>query len=121
MAGVVDLQALLEGAQGSGPQWGTESEQLDATLLTWQAGEGVQEHVNQEVDVLVVALRGSATVTIDDESAVLSAGQIALIPKGTRRSILAREPFAHLNVHPLRKRLDPLGGSSFRGRQLPGV
>jgi len=40
--------------QGSGPVWGTASEDLNATLLSWQAGGGPPEHVNEERDVLVV-------------------------------------------------------------------
>jgi hypothetical protein len=39
---------------------GTESEELNATLLYWRAGEGPAEHVNDERDVLVVVLAGSA-------------------------------------------------------------
>ncbi len=59
---VVDVAAF----EGEGPVWGTASEDLNATLLVWPAGDGTPSHVNDERDVLVVVLAGSATVTIDD-------------------------------------------------------
>jgi quercetin dioxygenase-like cupin family protein len=117
---VADLSALLAQVTSSGPQWGAESEDLDMTLLSWKAGEGIASHVNDEVDVLVVALDGEAEVAIDERSHGLAAGQAILIPKGCARSILAGAAgFSHLNVHRRRKRLTPdLGGSAW-SRRLP--
>jgi hypothetical protein len=47
---IVDLTEL----EGRGPAWGTASEELNATLLVWRAGEGQPEHVNEGRDVAVV-------------------------------------------------------------------
>ena len=54
---------------------------LNATLLSWNAGEGVAEHANAEIDVIVVVLAGSASVTIDGELA--HSGTVTFNPVGS--------------------------------------
>jgi iron-sulfur cluster repair protein YtfE (RIC family) len=44
---------------GGGPVWGQASDELNATLLAWGAGEGPAEHVNDERDVLVFLVDGA--------------------------------------------------------------
>jgi quercetin dioxygenase-like cupin family protein len=84
----------------SGPVWGTGSEELNATLLHWRAGEGPPEHVNAERDVLVVVLAGSVIVSTDEDERELAAGDAAIIAKGRRRKISAgREGVRYLSVH----------------------
>ena len=65
--------AALEGAMatpmGGGPVWGDASDDLNATLLEWSAGTGPPEHVNDERDVLVFVVDGSAKLDLDDEQA----------------------------------------------------
>ena len=72
-----------------GPVWGTKSEELNATILEWAAGEGTPEHVNAERDVAVVVLEGSGQLELDGEPQELVAGEVTVIPKGTRRRIVA--------------------------------
>jgi hemerythrin-like domain-containing protein/quercetin dioxygenase-like cupin family protein len=85
---------------GSGPVWGAESEELNATLLYWQAGEGPTEHVNVERDVLVVVLAGSVIVSTDEDEHELAAGEATIIGKGRRRKISAGpEGVRYLSVH----------------------
>lgn len=85
---------------GGGPVWGTESEELNATLLDWRAGEGPAEHVNDERDVLVVVLAGSAIVSTEDEERELTTGETTIIAKGRRRKISAgRHGVRYLSVH----------------------
>jgi quercetin dioxygenase-like cupin family protein len=72
-----------------GPVWGTESEELNATILEWAAGEGTPEHVNAERDVAVVVLAGDGEALVDGEALPLRAGEVTVIPKGTRRRIVA--------------------------------
>jgi quercetin dioxygenase-like cupin family protein len=96
------LTALADAAarNGSGPVWGAESEDLNATLLDWRAGEGPSEHVNDERDVLVVVLEGSAIVRTEDEERELAAGETTIIAKGRRRKISAgRHGVRYLSVH----------------------
>ncbi|HZS30857.1 MAG TPA: cupin domain-containing protein [Gaiellaceae bacterium] len=72
-----------------GPVWGAASEDLNATLLEWPAGEGPAEHVNEARDVLYVVLSGSATLTLDGEPRELGAGEATIVEKGARRALVA--------------------------------
>lgn len=96
-AAVVDL---LAAAGGSGPLWGTETEDLNATLLAWPPGEGAPEHVNTERDVLLVVVAGSATVTLGAELHAVGAGSALVLEKGRPRSITAGpDGVRYLSVH----------------------
>lgn len=78
----------------------TEGEELNANLVRFPTGRGVGEHVNSEVDVLLVGISGSGTVTVDGEEHALSAGILVLVPQGARRSVRsASEDFVYLGVH----------------------
>jgi mannose-6-phosphate isomerase-like protein (cupin superfamily) len=91
---------------GGGPTWGVESEELNATVLAWSPGRGVAEHVNDERDVLVCVLDGSATVTVDGEGHALAAGDALIVAKGARRAILAGPGgVRYLSAHRRRPRL----------------
>ena len=70
------------------------------------------EHTNTEVDVAMVVLQGRGAVEIDGERHELRAGNLVVLPKGVRRSIVAlTADFRYLNVHKRRRRLMPtLGG-----------
>jgi quercetin dioxygenase-like cupin family protein len=82
------------------------SSDLNANLVRFGTGEGIGEHVNDEVEVIVLGVTGSGIVTVDREEHVLSAGMLVLIPKGARRStVSASEDFAYLTVHRRRRPL----------------
>ena len=94
--GAVDLLS----SSGTGPLWGMASTDLNATLLAWRPGHVVAEHVNEELDVLVVVLSGNGTATIDGEPHDLTAGSAILVPRGTRRQINAGDAgLRYLSVH----------------------
>jgi quercetin dioxygenase-like cupin family protein len=79
---------------------GLASDELNATLVSWNAGNGPPEHVNEERDVLVVVLDGSATVRVDNEEQSLARGEMAIIAKGRRREITAGgDGVRYLSVH----------------------
>jgi mannose-6-phosphate isomerase-like protein (cupin superfamily) len=83
-----------------GPVWGQASDDLNVTLLAWGAGDGPVEHVNDERDVLVFLVDGSATITVDDEVRDLRAGDALIVAKGRRRKITAgRSGVRYLSVH----------------------
>ena len=106
---IVDLTAL----DGRGPAWGTASEDLNATLLVWRPGEGQPEHVNEGRDVAIVVLAGSGVVTVDGAAHDLRAGTLAIVPRGSTRSIVAGpEGLRCLTVH---RRRGGLGMTNFRG------
>lgn len=92
--------------EGKGPLWGTETDDLNATLLDWPAGGGTAEHVNEERDVLLVVLAGSATVTLDGEDLSVASGEAIVVEKGRRRRITAGpEGVRYLSVHVRRPKL----------------
>lgn len=106
LAGVEVRADRSEALEGRGPIWGAESEDLNATLLTWSAGEGPPEHVNDERDVLICVLDGAATIAVDGKEQELSAGETSIVEKGTRRRITAGPRGArYLSVHLRRPRL----------------
>ena len=89
------------GAGREGVIWTLEgSVDLNANLVRFEAGGGVGEHVNDEVDVLFVGVSGSGTVEVDGEEHPLSGGTLVFAPRGARRSVRsASEDFAYLSVH----------------------
>ena len=92
----VDLAQL----QGEGPLWGLASSDLNATLLSWSPGHEVAEHVNADLDVLVVVLEGSGVVRVDGREHVVGADQVLLIEKGAARSFAAGAGgLRYLSVH----------------------
>lgn len=72
-----------------GPVWGTESEELNATILEWPAGAGPPEHVNETRDVALVVLAGSGELALDGERREVEAGEVVVLPKGARRALVA--------------------------------
>ncbi|HEX4745564.1 MAG TPA: hemerythrin domain-containing protein [Gaiellaceae bacterium] len=97
-AGVTRVDLLAR--DGTGPLWGTETEDLNATLLAWPPGAGPPGHVNAERDVLLVVLAGSLTLTVDREALVVDAGKVVAIPKGSTRAISAgADGVRYLSVH----------------------
>jgi hemerythrin-like domain-containing protein len=79
----------LTGGHGGGPLWGTASEDLNATLLAWDAQQETPEQVNDERDVLLVGIEGSAEVFLAGASHPFGAGRAVLIEKGVAFRVLA--------------------------------
>jgi quercetin dioxygenase-like cupin family protein len=81
--------------------WALEgSGDLNANLVRFDAGGGVGEHVNDEVDVIFVGVAGSGIARVDGEEHALSAGTLVFAPWGARRSTGASsDGFAYLTVH----------------------
>jgi quercetin dioxygenase-like cupin family protein len=105
---MVDLAALTRAATMPGAIWTRQSEDLDINLLVFASGQGVAEHVNAEVDLLLVGIIGAGAVTVDGTRQFLSAGHAIVIPKGTSRGIQGMsDPFAYLSCHRRRGGLQP--------------
>ena len=101
----VDLTATPGGA---GPLWGMQSDELNATLLAWPAGGGVAEHVNDELEVIMLVLAGSAAVSLDGVEHTVAAGGLLLVPRGCTRAVVAgRDGVRYLSVHRRRAPLMP--------------
>jgi quercetin dioxygenase-like cupin family protein len=101
----VDLAGL---AGGSGPLWGMQSDDLNATLLAWPSGGGVAEHTNDQLEVIMVVIEGSALVTVGGVEHPLATGQLLRIPRGRARAIAAGpRGVRYLSVHRRRGPLLP--------------
>ena len=83
----------------SGVLWGLDSPQLNANFATINGGDSIAEHVNTEVDVLVLVVSGSGHLTIEGSVTELTADSVALIPRGTRRSIGSTSGMAYYSIH----------------------
>jgi quercetin dioxygenase-like cupin family protein len=97
-----DLKAVAASAAGrQGVLWTLEgSEDLNANLVRFGSGRGVEEHVNDEVDVVFVGVSGSGFIEVGGEERTLGAGVLVFVPKGARRSTrAASENFSYLTVH----------------------
>jgi quercetin dioxygenase-like cupin family protein/iron-sulfur cluster repair protein YtfE (RIC family) len=105
-SGEADGEIAGPGLDGSGPLWGTATEDLNATLLAWPPGHETPEHQNDERDVLLVVLGGGGRLVLDGDERVLEAGSVVVVPKGLRRRVAAgdegiRYVTAHLRRPPL--------------------
>jgi quercetin dioxygenase-like cupin family protein len=101
-AGVsVDFDQVLAASGDRGVIWALEaSGDLNANLVRFDAGGGVGEHVNEEVDVLFVGVAGTGAVRVGGEDHPLSEGTMVFAPKGSRRSTSAySDGLAYLTVH----------------------
>ena len=101
---IVDLYEKVTTGPRAGVVWTLEQgHDLNVNLVRFPAGRGVGEHVNEEVDVLVIGVSGLGVVAVDEHEHHLRAGTVAFIPKGARRSTRGESgDFAYLTVHPRR-------------------
>lgn len=85
-----------------GPVWGAESEDLNATILEWPAGDGPGETVST-LDVVYVVLRG--TLLLNGEA--VPAGEARLVAKDVPRTVVAgADGVRYLTAHRRRGLLD---------------
>ncbi|HZS86980.1 MAG TPA: cupin domain-containing protein [Chloroflexota bacterium] len=118
--GVVDVAALARQGGDRQPLWAYQSTDLNVNLLAWNAGDGVAEHTNAEVDVLIVGIEGHGVITVEGVSHPLRAGQVLIIPMGTRRAIQGTSDcFAYLTCHRRRGGLWPEGAPRSRPMSSP--
>lgn len=106
---VADLGAALAvPAPGDGVVWALESSSdLNANLVRLGPGGSIGEHVNGEVDVLIVVVSGDGTLRVGDVEAPLGPDVLANVPKGTRRAVSAGHAgLAYLTVHRRRGPID---------------
>jgi mannose-6-phosphate isomerase-like protein (cupin superfamily) len=98
---IVDLYEALATEERAGVIWSLEQgDDFNVNLVRFPTGRGVSEHVNEEVDVLVVGVSGSGIVEVDEHEHHLRAGTVAFVPKGARRSTRSESgDFAYLTVH----------------------
>jgi hemerythrin-like domain-containing protein len=90
----------LTAGAGSGPLWGTASEDLNATLLAWRAEEATPEQANHERDVLLVGIEGTGEVRIEGEPHAFGPARTVIVPKGSTFQVAAGAGgLRYLSVH----------------------
>jgi hypothetical protein len=95
---VVDLTDVDEvgGAVWSLPHGGD----LDANLVRLAPNACIPEHVNREVDVLLVVRAGEGELVVDETSHTLTDTTVALVPRYSSRSIRAGDDgLDYLSIH----------------------
>ena len=94
-------EILASAEEQTGVVWSLqESRDFNVNLVQFAEGEGVGEHLNNEVDVLFVGVSGSGEVRINGRLHYLSSGTLVHIPKGVRRSTRGiSADFAYLTIH----------------------
>lgn len=103
-----DLAAMAASTAVRGPAWRLTDAELNANLLVFDVGQGIESHRNHSVDVLIVGVAGNGSLTIDGKDYPIWAGRTVLIPKGSERGIVAEsDRFAYLTVHRARGGLLP--------------
>jgi quercetin dioxygenase-like cupin family protein len=98
----VNLGEIAGSATGrEGVVWTLEgSGDLNANLVRFEAGGGVGEHVNDEVDVLIIGVSGSGLVGVDGEEHPVANGGMVFVPRGARRyTRAASDAFVYLSAH----------------------
>ena len=106
-----DLTAVA--ATGDGVAWSASPPGLHVNLVVLGPGGVIAEHVNTEVEVVVVVLDGEASVTVDGVAHHWRVGSAGVIGRGSRRGIRAGAGGArYLSVHNARAPLGVRGPQS---------
>lgn len=97
----IDFDAALAAATGDGVAQALDGgDDLNANLVLLGPDGRIGAHMNDSVDVLVIAVRGTLTADVDGVESDLHAPGALLIPKGTSRALRARGgPAAYVTVH----------------------
>ena len=74
-----------------------------------RAGDEIGDHVNGEVDVLIVTESGVGEIVVDGELATVGPASVVLIPQGARRSISSATGLAYFSIHERRAGLSVQG------------
>jgi mannose-6-phosphate isomerase-like protein (cupin superfamily) len=105
---VIAAADILHSATVQGAIWSHTSQDLNINLLRFTAGDGIDLHVNSEVDVVGVVVEGMGQLLIGSDSQTVEPGHIFIIPQGVPRAIRALSPsFAYVSCHRRRAGLMP--------------
>ncbi|WHM40525.1 hypothetical protein [Streptomyces sp. BPTC-684] len=94
------VAAAEEGQVGALWRLAERGRQLDANLVRLSAGAAVAEHVESELDVLLVVVEGGGHLDNGVERQAMEPGSVAWLPRTARRALLAGpNGLAYLSVH----------------------
>jgi quercetin dioxygenase-like cupin family protein len=97
---IADLGSVAP-TNGQGAVWSLpHGGDLDANLVRLDPGGTIDEHVNDDVDVLMFVQSGSGCLTVDTQTYALRSDVLVLIPRGARRRLTAGpNGMFHLSIH----------------------
>jgi quercetin dioxygenase-like cupin family protein len=105
---IIATAELLQTITIQGAIWSQTTEDLNINLLRFTAGEGVDLHINSEVDVVGVVVEGVGQLSDGKNIQTVEQGQIFVIPRGVPRAIRALSAsFAYVSCHRRRAGLMP--------------
>lgn len=105
----VNVAEALRHATYDGAIWSLNCEQLNVNVMRLATGAGIPEHVNGELDVLLVIFEGVGELRVDGDLRVLEPGIVVGVPRGVRRAIRClRGPLVYVTVHRQRGGLMPV-------------
>jgi quercetin dioxygenase-like cupin family protein len=105
---LIDIARALRQAAYDGPIWSVNTEQLNVNLLRLSAGQDIAEHVNAELDVVLVVFEGTGELTVAGAPYTLRAGHSVVIPRGVARALRCTAgPLVYLTCHRRRPGLMP--------------
>lgn len=88
--------------------WNPDTTDLNMNVIHLESGEVLAAHVNHALDVIVTCLNGHGTITLNDESVVVTAGSIVLIRRGVHREITAGDSgIVYTTIHRARGGMMP--------------
>ncbi|GAA0588620.1 hypothetical protein [Streptomyces crystallinus] len=94
------LAAADAGQEGALWRLAEGGRQLDANLVRLSPGSAVGEHVESELDVLLVVVEGDGHLDDGGEPQALRPGSVAWLPRTARRALRAGpDGLAYLSVH----------------------
>lgn len=104
----LDIALIVEQALHNGPLASITSAQLNVNLLRLAPGDVIAEHVNGEVDVLLVIVGGVGELAVDGAVWPLHTGQLVVVPRGAARLLRCTdEPLVYVSCHQRRGGLLP--------------
>jgi quercetin dioxygenase-like cupin family protein len=96
----VQLHAIGRDDGPGGVVWSAPTSQLHVNLVDLPAGGEMAEHVNREVDVVVVVLEGAGELTVDGSAHDVEPLVSVVVPSGARRRVRAgAEGLRYLTAH----------------------
>lgn len=103
---MLSAQAAASGAAGA--VWSLSSPDLNINLVRFGPGDGVDAHVNTEVDVIGIVVAGEGVLILDAGEEPLRPGSFFFVPKGARRAVRAAgAELIYLSCHRRRAALMP--------------
>jgi uncharacterized protein (DUF2249 family) len=98
--------AAAEAVGGAAWRLAAEPRQLDSNVIGLPAGGRIDRHTGPDLDVLMLVLSGSGTVSTEVGDLAVTAGALVWLPRRSERAIEAGSAgMSYLTVHPRRPAL----------------